>query len=66
MKVYFFDNPIILEYNKGDSKMNKIISMDEIVLNTRRTWGSVNPCQRTFKSKKAYSRKDKSWKKAED
>lgn len=41
----------------------KVTSANEIALSVRRDWGNVNPCQRVFKSKKAYNRKDKSWKK---
>jgi len=40
----------------------KVKSMNEAMLSTRRGWGELNPCTRAFKSKKAYSRKDKSWK----
>ena len=39
-----------------------IINPNEIVLNTRRSWGQVKPFTRPFKSKKDYNRKDKSWK----
>ena len=40
----------------------KVTSSNEIALSVRRSWGQVNPCQRAFKSKKTYNRKDKSWK----
>ena len=42
------------------------IDLNEIALNTRRSWGEVKPFTRPFKSKKDYNRKDKSWKKVED
>ena len=35
----------------------------EVYQSVRRSWGMVNPAQQAFKSKKAYNRKDKSWKK---
>jgi hypothetical protein len=34
----------------------------EILSRIRRSWGQVNPATKVFKSKKAYDRKDKSWK----
>jgi len=34
----------------------------EILAAIRRTWGNVNPATKVFKSKKAYNRRDKSWK----
>ena len=34
----------------------------EIYQSIRRSWGELNPATRAFKSKKAYNRKDKSWK----
>ena len=42
---------------------NKTININEIALNTRRTWGNVKPCAKVFKSKRDYNRKDNSWKK---
>jgi RNase P/RNase MRP subunit POP5 len=39
----------------------KKINLNEIALNTRRTWGSVKPATKAFKSKRDYNRKDKSW-----
>jgi len=42
------------------------ISLNEIALSTRRTWGQLKPATKAFKSKRDYNRKDKSWKKAED
>lgn len=44
----------------------KKLNMNDIMLETRRTWGEVKPYTRVMKSKKAYSRKDKSWKRFED
>lgn len=41
----------------------KTININEIALNTRRTWGNVKPCAKVFKSKRDYNRKDNSWKK---
>ena len=41
--------------------MKKITNQD-ILASIRRSWGNVNPVQRAFKSKKAYNRRDKSWK----
>ena len=41
----------------------KLININEIALNTRRTWGNVKPCVKVFKSKLDYNRKDNSWKK---
>ena len=43
--------------------MKKKININEIALNTRRTWGNVKPCAKVFKSKRDYNRKDNSWKK---
>lgn len=43
-----------------------IITLDEIHLGTRKTWGQLKPYSRTFKSKKDYNRRDKSWKKDMD
>ena len=40
----------------------KVSSANEIAMATRRTWG-FKPTSRIVESKKAYSRKDKSWKK---
>ncbi len=49
--------------NQGESKMNiKVTSVNEInIHHVRRTW-DMNPGTRTFKSKRDYNRKDKSWK----
>lgn len=41
--------------------MKKTTNQD-ILASIRRSWGNVNPVQRAFKSKKAYNRRDKSWK----
>ena len=43
--------------------MKKTISINEIDLHVRKSWGTVKPCMRVFKSKKTYNRKDKTWKK---
>ena len=43
--------------------MKKLPSINEIAMNSRRTWGEFKPIQKTFKTKKDYNRKDKSWKK---
>lgn len=42
----------------------KLTSINEInIHHVRRTWShEINPCTRVIQSKKAYSRKDKSWK----
>lgn len=48
--------------NKGDSKMSKTIAYYDIQKSVRRDWGNVHPATKAFKSKKAYNRKDKSWK----
>lgn len=42
--------------------MKKTITYLEIQQSVRKTWGNVNPATKAFKSKKAYNRKDKSWK----
>ena len=45
-------------------KKIKISTHDEIALSVRREWG-FNPSSKIFKTKKAYNRKDNSWKKEE-
>lgn len=42
--------------------MKKLPSQSEIYLSLRKTW-EIDPCTKVFKKKKAYNRKDKSWKK---
>jgi hypothetical protein len=42
--------------------MEKTINVNMLALNVRRTWGNIKPVTKTFKSKKDYNRKDKSWK----
>lgn len=42
------------------------ISLNEIGLHTRRTWGMIKPATKAFKSKRDYNRKDKSWKQDKD
>jgi hypothetical protein len=39
----------------------KEISINEIQLSVRRTWGNCKPMTKVFKSKRDYNRKDKSW-----
>lgn len=39
----------------------KVKSRNEIALKVRREWG-FNPCTKIVQSKKAYNRRDKSWK----
>jgi hypothetical protein len=47
--------------NKIRNTTMKKINLNEIALNTRRTWGNVKPGTKVFKSKRDYNRKDKSW-----
>jgi len=42
--------------------MKKSVTTASLVTSIRKSWGNVNPVQRAFKSKKAYNRRDKSWK----
>lgn len=42
--------------------MSKTITYYEIQKSVRRNWGNIHPATKAFKSKKAYNRKDKSWK----
>ena len=46
---------------KARNTTMKKINLNEIALNTRRTWGNVKPGTKVFKSKRDYNRKDKSW-----
>jgi len=39
------------------------LNLNEIALNTRRSWGTCNPATKVIQSKKGYNRKDNSWKK---
>ena len=41
--------------------MKKTINLNDLALNTRRSWGNVKPGTKAFKSKRDYNRKDKSW-----
>ena len=44
--------------------MNKNFTIHMGEIKIRKTWShEVNPCQKTFKSKRDYNRHDKSWKK---
>ena len=44
----------------------KILSVNDIANNMRRTFGGARVCTIAFKSKKQYNRKDKSWKRFDD
>lgn len=39
----------------------KKISINDIQLSTRKSWGNCKPMTKVFKSKHEYNRKDKSW-----
>ena len=43
-------------------KRVKEISITDIQLSVRRSWGNCKPMTKVFKSKRDYNRKDKSWK----
>ena len=55
--MYFFASFEVVTKKKMSKKAQKKINSID-----RNTWGMVKPATQVFKNKKAYNRKDKSWK----